>query len=60
MPQAQEKDNTVPFRSKSGEYAVNMHPVQPLVERFVVPLAWATAGFILAKIVSKPQVIRGM
>ncbi len=55
------QENTVQFRTKDGTpYNVKMHPVTPLVERFVVPLAWATAGFILAKIVSKPQIIRGM
>jgi len=55
------RTNTVPMRGEDGEeYAVKMHPAQPLVEKFLVPIAWVTAGFILAKLTGKPQVIRGM
>lgn len=59
MPQAQPQDNTVPF-NKSIPTAVMTHPTAPFVERFVVPAAWFSAGFIIAKLLSRPTVIRGM
>jgi hypothetical protein len=38
---------------------VNMHPMSPLVQNFLVPAAWFGAGFLLAKLLSRPTVIKG-
>lgn len=60
MAEAQKK--TVPFKTQDGKEplpVVNMSPWHPIVERFVVPACFFTAGVILTKILTKPTIIKG-
>lgn len=60
MGQANPQSNEVPFPGTHQIPTVRMPAMVPFVERFVVPATWFAAGFVIAKLLSRPTVIRSM
>lgn len=55
---AQPKAKTVPFpgaEPKKEVPTVTMHPVAPLVDKFLVPVAWVAFGVFIGKVLWKSK-----